>query len=80
MPSTGEIITLLGTLLAGGGITGALALWYRGAADKQSIIVASAEKALAIQVAINDTLTVEVERLAKQNAALRELLRNGGNR
>lgn len=78
---TANWIALLTVLLAGSGIGGLVAIVVKSGAERQSIIVGSAEKALSIQTAVIEGLRAEllrrdqlIESLRAENLRLRERL------
>lgn len=76
-----EWLPLITVLLAGSGIGGLIAILVKSGAERQSIIVGSAEKSLSMQATVIESLRSEIDRrdrlielLRGENSRLRELL------
>lgn len=60
--STEQLVVLAVTLLTGGGFGSLIAILIKGGPERQSIIVGSAERALAMQSSVIDGLQREIQR------------------
>lgn len=72
---TAAVITLVGTLVGVGGISGAIVAIVKLRPEAGQIVVRSAEGAVIIQASVIDTLQDEVQRLTERLSQVEETAR-----